>query len=98
MLRGCDQVNNLVLEDSHERIYSETEGVDKLELGLYIVRGPNVYVTCACQMAVSAFACGVCLLCPGSILISPISRSALSTVSVVVVVMMMMIQLRGGRA
>ncbi|KAI1726569.1 LSM domain-containing protein [Ditylenchus destructor] len=42
-LKGFDQTINLVLEDSHERVYSEM-GVSQIPLGLYIVRGDNVAV------------------------------------------------------
>lgn len=42
VLRGFDQVINLVLEDSVERVFSTTAGVEKVPLGLYIVRGDNV--------------------------------------------------------
>ncbi|CAB3409557.1 unnamed protein product [Caenorhabditis bovis] len=44
LLKGFDQLVNLVLEDAHERIYSETRGVDTVPLGLYIIRGENVAV------------------------------------------------------
>lgn len=40
-LRGFDQAINLVLEDCHERVYSGT-GVERVPLGLYLVRGDNV--------------------------------------------------------
>lgn len=30
------------MNDSHERVYSQTEGVSQIPLGLYIVRGDNV--------------------------------------------------------
>ncbi|CAJ0579680.1 unnamed protein product, partial [Mesorhabditis spiculigera] len=42
LLKGFDQLVNIVLEDSHERVYSETQGVEKIPLGLYIIRGDNV--------------------------------------------------------
>lgn len=41
-LRGYDQASNLILEQSHERIFSEDEGVIQNPLGLYIIRGDNV--------------------------------------------------------
>lgn len=40
-LKGFDQTVNLILDDSHERVYSST-GVEQVTLGLYIVRGDNV--------------------------------------------------------
>jgi len=41
-MKGFDQTLNLVLEGSHERIYSEAVGVSVIHLGLYVVRGDNV--------------------------------------------------------
>lgn len=43
-LRGFDQMVNLILEESHERVYSPTAGVALEVLGLFVVRGDNVYV------------------------------------------------------
>lgn len=42
VLKGFDQAVNLVLEQSHERIFSATEGVTQVEVGLFVVRGDNV--------------------------------------------------------
>lgn len=44
LMKGFDQTINLVLEDSHERVFSEEAGVEQIPLGLYIVRGDNVLV------------------------------------------------------
>jgi U6 snRNA-associated Sm-like protein LSm8 len=44
VLRGFDQHTNVVLEQAHERIYSETEGVEQEPLGLYVIRGDNIAV------------------------------------------------------
>ncbi|PIO74919.1 hypothetical protein V3C99_007558 [Haemonchus contortus] len=44
MMKGFDQLVNVVLEDSHERVYSETQGVEQIPLGLYIIRGDNIAV------------------------------------------------------
>uniref|UniRef100_A0A8R1XW14 U6 snRNA-associated Sm-like protein LSm8 n=1 Tax=Onchocerca volvulus TaxID=6282 RepID=A0A8R1XW14_ONCVO len=44
LMKGFDQTINLVLEDSHERVFSEDAGVEQIPLGLYIVRGDNVAV------------------------------------------------------
>ncbi|KAI8477236.1 MAG: hypothetical protein J3K34DRAFT_398766 [Monoraphidium minutum] len=44
VLRGYDQATNLILEDSHERVYSTKAGVDVLALGLYVIRGDNIAV------------------------------------------------------
>ena len=39
---GHDQVQNLILNEAQERIYSEDEDVEVVPLGLYVVRGDNV--------------------------------------------------------
>jgi len=44
VLRGFDQTINLILEDSHERVFSTSEGITKVPLGLYVIRGDNVTV------------------------------------------------------
>ncbi|KAI3419658.1 U4/U6-U5 snRNP complex subunit lsm8 [Globodera pallida] len=44
LMKGFDQTVNVVLEDSHERVYSLDSGVAQIPLGLYIVRGDNVAV------------------------------------------------------
>ena len=41
-LKGFDQVINLILDESHERVYNTVTGVDQVILGLYIIRGDNV--------------------------------------------------------
>ena len=33
---------NLILEQSHERVFSEDKGVVRNTLGLYIIRGDNM--------------------------------------------------------
>ena len=42
VLKGFDQTTNVILAQSHERIFSEDEGVQRAPLGLYLVRGDNV--------------------------------------------------------
>jgi|LauGreDrversion2_2_1035103.scaffolds.fasta_scaffold551096_1 small nuclear ribonucleoprotein (snRNP)-like protein len=42
VLRGFDQVLNVVLERCHERIFSTTQGVVQNVLGLYMIRGDNM--------------------------------------------------------
>jgi U6 snRNA-associated Sm-like protein LSm8 len=42
-LKGYDQTVNIILDDSHERVYSTDEGIEQVVLGLYIIRGDNVY-------------------------------------------------------
>ena len=39
ILRGFDQVTNLILEECFERVYSASSGVEQAVLGLYIIRG-----------------------------------------------------------
>lgn len=43
-MKGFDQKINIILEDCHERIFSPTQGVIVEPLGLYIIRGDNMYV------------------------------------------------------
>ncbi|GAY68133.1 hypothetical protein CUMW_261810 [Citrus unshiu] len=42
VLKGFDQATNIILDESHERVYSTKEGVQQLVLGLYIIRGDNM--------------------------------------------------------
>ncbi|KAA3682379.1 hypothetical protein P879_07384 [Paragonimus westermani] len=41
-LKGFDNVINLVIKDSQERVFSPTDGVEHVPLGLFIIRGQNV--------------------------------------------------------
>ena len=41
-LKGFDQVQNVVLSDSHERVFSLDKGVEQQVLGLYIIRGDTM--------------------------------------------------------
>ncbi|KAI5701829.1 U6 snRNA-associated Sm-like protein LSm8 isoform X1 [Diaphorina citri] len=43
-LKGFDQTINIILDDSHERVYSPTAGVEQVVLGLHIIRGDNIVV------------------------------------------------------
>ncbi|BHF63477.1 U4/U6-U5 snRNP complex subunit lsm8 [Sparganum proliferum] len=43
-LKGFDNVINLVVKDSHERVFSPIDGVERVPLGLFIIRGQNVAV------------------------------------------------------
>jgi hypothetical protein len=43
-LKGFDQTTNIILEQSHERVFSEDKGVIQNVLGLYIIRGDNMLV------------------------------------------------------
>lgn len=42
LLMGHDQVQNLILNDAMEHVYSTEEQVEQVPLGLYVVRGDNV--------------------------------------------------------
>ncbi|KAL0682575.1 hypothetical protein Bca4012_049422 [Brassica carinata] len=44
VLKGFDQATNIILDESHERVFSTKEGVQQLVLGLYIIRGDNIGV------------------------------------------------------
>ena len=44
ILRGFDQLTNVILEQSKERVFSAKEGVTEVPCGLYVIRGDNVYV------------------------------------------------------
>lgn len=41
-LKGMDKGTNIILDDSHERVYSIDQGVEKHPLGLCVIRGENV--------------------------------------------------------
>ena len=43
-LKGFDQTANLILDESHERVFSSDAGVQQVVLGLYIIRGDNIAV------------------------------------------------------
>ncbi|XP_074867513.1 U6 snRNA-associated Sm-like protein LSm8 [Carettochelys insculpta] len=43
-LKGLDQTSNLILYESQERVFSSSQGVEQVILGLYIVTGDNVAV------------------------------------------------------
>lgn len=43
-MAGYDQKSNVVLSDSKERVYSPDEGVEEIPLGLYLVKGDQMYV------------------------------------------------------
>jgi len=43
-LKGFDQTINLILDETHERVYSASSGVEQVMLGLHIVRGDNICV------------------------------------------------------
>ncbi|XP_050230777.1 sm-like protein LSM8 [Mercurialis annua] len=44
ILKGFDQATNIILDESHERVYSTKEGVLLHVLGLYIIRGDNISI------------------------------------------------------
>lgn len=41
-LLGNDQVQNLILNDAIERVYSNDADVEEVPLGLYVIRGDNL--------------------------------------------------------
>ncbi|XP_022099908.1 U6 snRNA-associated Sm-like protein LSm8 [Acanthaster planci] len=43
-LKGFDQTINLILDESHERVYNSASGVEQVVLGLYIIRGDNIAI------------------------------------------------------
>ena len=43
-LVGCDPGINVVLKGCEERLYSQSEGVKVVDLGLYVLRGSSVAV------------------------------------------------------
>jgi U6 snRNA-associated Sm-like protein LSm8 len=43
-LEGFDQTLNIILSQSHERVFSLDEPVNVVQLGLYVMRGDNVAV------------------------------------------------------
>ena len=57
-LKGYDQLTNLVLENCHERVFSPSEGVEQIVLGLYIMRGDSMCESDAVHAALSLL--GVC--------------------------------------
>eukprot|EP00741_Cyanophora_paradoxa_P010902 tig00020553_g10540.t1 len=44
ILKGFDQLTNVILDESHERVYSNTAGVEQVVLGLYIIRGDTIAI------------------------------------------------------
>lgn len=43
-LLGNDQVQNLILNDAVERVYSADADVEQVPLGLYVIRGDNLCI------------------------------------------------------
>lgn len=43
-LKGFDQTINVILDESHERVFSTTAGIEQVVLGLHIIRGDNIAV------------------------------------------------------
>lgn len=42
-LRGFDQTINVILDDTHERVFSAA-GIEQVVLGLHIIRGDNIAI------------------------------------------------------
>lgn len=43
-LKGFDQTINIILDESHERVFSSSSGIEQVVLGLHIIRGDNIAV------------------------------------------------------
>lgn len=43
-LKGFDQTINVILDETHERVFSTTNGIEQVVLGLHIIRGDNVAI------------------------------------------------------
>ncbi|XP_037928985.1 U6 snRNA-associated Sm-like protein LSm8 [Teleopsis dalmanni] len=43
-LKGFDQTINVILDESHERVFSTNTGIEQIVLGLHIIRGDNIAV------------------------------------------------------
>ena len=43
-MEGYDDKSNLILSSTFERVFSSDEGVEVVDLGLYIVKGDNLLV------------------------------------------------------
>mmetsp|Transcript_27317 Transcript_27317/g.56963 ORF Transcript_27317/g.56963 Transcript_27317/m.56963 type:complete len:99 (+) Transcript_27317:260-556(+) len=44
ILQGYDQLQNLILVKSYEKVYSLDNPMERVDLGLFVVRGDNVAV------------------------------------------------------
>lgn len=45
MLKGTDVHTNIILSNAVERLFSVDEGVEMVPLGLYLIRGENMFVS-----------------------------------------------------
>lgn len=43
-LKGFDQTINVILDETHERVFSTTNGIEQVVLGLHIIRGDNIAI------------------------------------------------------
>lgn len=43
-LKGFDQTINIILDESHERVFSTANGIEQVVLGLHIIRGDNIAI------------------------------------------------------
>lgn len=73
-MAGFDQKSNVVLSDSRERVYSMEEGVEEIPLGLYLVKGDQMYVIIADKRHRLALLTPAVLLC--SVLIGELDEAA----------------------
>ena len=44
ILKGYDRATNLAVSECQEKIFSMVEGVEVIELGLFVIRGDNVSI------------------------------------------------------
>ena len=56
-MAGYDQKSNVVLSDTKERVYSVDEGVEEIPLGLYLVKGDQMYVTLLALTDLHSYLC-----------------------------------------
>ena len=56
-MAGYDQKSNVVLSDTKERVYSVDEGVEEMPLGLYLVKGDQMYVTLLALTDLHSYLC-----------------------------------------
>lgn len=43
-LEGFDQTLNIILSSTVERVFSLEAGVESIDLGVYVIRGDNMYI------------------------------------------------------
>lgn len=53
-LKGFDQTINVILDETHERVFSTTNGIEQVVLGLHIIRGDNIAIIGEIDEAIDA--------------------------------------------